>query len=696
MSDNDSENSGRADAQRRPNRLIAEKSPYLLQHAFNPVNWYPWGEEAFSEARRQDKLIFLSIGYSTCHWCHVMAQESFEDAETAELLNQAFICIKVDREERPDIDQIYMKVCLMTTGRGGWPLTIIMTLDKKPVFAATYLPKQSRFGMTGLKDLIMQIRDMWNKDREKMMQSADRIVAGLRQVESPEPAALLDMSSLRDAYHGLSGIFDLQHGGFGQAPKFPTPHNLMFLLRYWRRHHEPDALQMVESTLQAMSMGGIYDHVGFGFHRYSTDSEWFVPHFEKMLYDQALLAIAYIEAYQATGHKEYAATARQILDYVLRDMTSPLGGFYSAEDADSEGVEGKFYLWSADQLKGILSKDELSLLIRIFDIHQDGNFQFGKNILRMRSTLCDAASVLGTSQDHLEDQLEEIRRKLFSSREGRVRPRRDDKILADWNGLMIAAFAKAGSSLGERRYVEAATKAAGFILERMKTAEGRLLHRYKDEAGIVANLDDYAFLVWGLIELYESTFDAFYLKTALQLNHDMLEHFWDHKNGGLFFTPDDGEPLLIRQKEIYDGAVPSGNSVAMLNLLRLSHLIGRPELEEKASALCDAFSAQIRMQPLGHSMLMCALDFAIGPAYEVALVGGEKDPGIAEMLSFLYSRFLPHKSVILVSDEIREMADFTRRLSKINNMATAYVCVGHSCEMPTNDPAKMIDLLQRT
>ncbi|NPV63083.1 MAG: thioredoxin domain-containing protein [Methanotrichaceae archaeon] len=693
MSNHNLDSSEREDSPRRSNRLISEKSPYLLQHAYNPVDWYPWGEEAFQKAKKTDKLIFLSIGYSTCHWCHVMAHESFEDPEVAELMNEAFISIKVDREERPDIDQIFMKVCLMATGSGGWPLTIIMTPDKKPVFAATYIPKGGRFGMGGLKELIPQIRTMWKEDREKMLQSADRMVAGLGRQEK-KPAQALDVSALEKCYGGLSSTFDSQNGGFGVAPKFPTPHNLMFLLRYWQRSKDPYALQMVETTLQAMRMGGVYDQVGFGFHRYSTDAEWFVPHFEKMLYDQALLAMAYIEAYQATGKEEYASTAREVLEYVLRDMTSPEGGFYSAEDADSEGVEGKFYLWSAEELKRLLSTEEMGLLIRLYDVHQDGNFELGQNILRLRSSVYDAASTLNISLDSLRDRVEAIRRKLFSARQGRVRPLRDDKILADWNGLQIAALSKAARALNEQKYAEAASRAAKFVLEKMRTPDGRLLHRFKGEAGIRANLDDYAFTVWGLIEVYECTFEASYLREALLLNSDMLDHFWDGQHGGLFFTADDAEPLLVRQKEVYDGAVPSGNSVAMLNLLRLSHLTGRPELEEKASLLADSFSGQVASHPLGHSMFMCALDLALGPAYEVALVGTDGDEVLAEMLAALGSRFLPRASVVLVSDDMREMAEYARGLSMLNGRATAYVCSGYSCEAPTNEPQKMIDMLR--
>lgn len=681
-----------------PNRLISEKSPYLQQHAYNPVDWHPWGEEAFLKAKKEDKPIFLSIGYSTCHWCHVMAHESFEDVETASLMNKAFVSIKVDREERPDIDQIYMRACQMMTGRGGWPLTIIMTPDKKPFFAATYVPKESRFGMAGLKDIIARIQDLWKKDRGQILESADSAFRQLRQVRVEKPGSLPDVSILTKAYLELSSIFDVQNGGFGNAPKFPTPHNLMFLLRYWKRSKDANALDMVETTLQAMRQGGIYDHVGNGIHRYSTDAQWRVPHFEKMLYDQALLALAYTEAYQATGREEYAQTIREILEYVLRDMTSLEGGFYSAEDADSEGVEGKFYLWTADELKRLLEKDEMSLVIRLFDISESGNFEKGMNILRPRTSLEDAAAVLKVPLRDLQERLETVRKKLFLARENRVRPARDDKILADWNGLMIAAFSRAAQILdepGNAKYAKAAQSAANFILEKMREPDGRLLHRYKDGAGIKANLDDYTFTVWGLIELYETIFDVKYLQEALKLSEVMMEHFWDEKHGGLYFTPDDGEALPVRQKEIYDGAIPSGNSVAMLNLLRLSHLTGDSVMEDKASDIAKAFGGTADSQPLGHTMFLCALDFALGPSYEVALVGTMDDAGIVEMLRALRLRFLPSIAVIVVSgEEVRRIAQFTQNLPQMSGKATAYVCADYSCELPTNEAGRMIELLE--
>ncbi len=692
------------------NSLISEKSPYLLQHANNPVDWHPWSEEAFSQAKQEDKPVFLSIGYSTCHWCHVMAHESFEDQEVAKLINDAFVPIKVDREERPDIDQIYMTACQMMTGRGGWPLTIIMTPDKKPFFAATYIPKVGRFGSSGLLELIPRIRDLWTNDRNRLLDSAEKISLNLNQLRTPESGTALDESALTNAYEGLCQLFDIQNGGFGSAPKFPTPHNLLFLLRYWKRTGDANALDMVETTLQAMRMGGVYDHVGFGFHRYSTDARWFAPHFEKMLYDQALLAMAYSEAYQATHKVEYAATAREILAYVQRDMTSEAGGFYSAEDADSEGVEGKFYLWSVAELKSLLDKDEFSLLLKLFDIQEGGNFEIerGLNILALRSSLEDAASVYGMPEKEVRERIEKIRTKLFAAREKRVHPYKDDKILTDWNGLMIAALAKAAQALGlalsdqdnqgDQDYSLAARRAADFILAKMRRPDGRLLHRYRDGPGIEANLDDYSFMIWGLIELYEAVFDTKYLQAALDLNKIMIDHFWDNESGGFYFTPDDGERLLVRRKEIYDGAVPSGNSVAMSNLLRLSRLTGNHQYEELADKIGQTFSVQVSRQPAAYAMLMATLDFGIGPAYEVVVVGDPDAQDTVDMLKALRSRFMPSKVVISIdsrdeSPAIHRLAESTKNMSRIEGSATAYVCANLSCDLPTTDAAKMLDLL---
>jgi uncharacterized protein YyaL (SSP411 family) len=694
-----------------PNKLISEKSPYLLQHAQNPVDWYPWGADAFDRAHHENKPIFLSIGYSTCHWCHVMEKESFEDPEVARLLNETFVCIKVDREERPDIDNTYMTVCQMMSGSGGWPLTIIMTPDKKPFFATTYIPKETRFGRIGMKEIVPSIKALWEKRRDELLTSADQIAAALEQIQGetrPSLGAELGESTITQAYDQLARSFDTQNGGFGTAPKFPTPHNLMFLLRYWKCFNDERALGMVEKTLQAMRLGGIYDHVGFGFHRYSTDSRWFLPHFEKMLYDQALLAMAYIEAYQATGGKEvYGQTAREIFSYVLRDMMHPEGGFYSAEDADSEGEEGKFYLWTLADLKSVLSPQEATLLAQVFTVKEKGNFQeeatakeTGKNILFLHKTLTAIATDLAIPPVELFQRFETARTQLFDARTNRVHPHKDDKILADWNGLMIAALAKGAQAFDEPLYADAARRAADFIVATMADAKGRLYHRYRDgEAAIGAFLDDYAFLTWGLIELYETTFESSYLQRALDLNAVMLAHFWDAEGGGFYFTADDVDRVLVRGKEIYDGAVPAGNSVALLNLLRLARLTGRQEYEEKAAALSRAFADTVTQSPGAHTQLLIALDFARGPSYEVVIVGDPRAEDTQTMMRALRKVFVPSKVVIFrpIDDEapaITRLAEFTKDLTPLDNKATAYVCKGFRCELPTTDVHQMLALLQ--
>jgi uncharacterized protein YyaL (SSP411 family) len=628
-----------------------------------------------------------------------MAHESFEDLIVAKQINDAFVPVKVDREERPDIDQIYMTACQMMTGRGGWPLTIIMTPDKKPFFAATYIPKKGRFGLAGLMELIPGIKDLWIHDREKLLDSAKKISDLLNQELVPQSGTDLDESILASAYEGLSGIFDIQNGGFGSAPKFPAPNNFFFLLRYWRRTGDANALDMVEATLQAMRMGGIYDQLGFGFHRYSTDARWFVPHFEKMLYDQALLSMAYTEAYQATGKELYAVTAREILAYVLRDMTSDEGGFCCAEDADSEGIEGKFYLWSDEELKDLLEKEEYRLLAKLFDLREGGNFERGTYILALRSSFEYASSVLNIPEKNLREGWEKIRLKLFAAREKRVHPHKDDKILADWNGLMIAALAKAAQALDEPDYSRAAKVAADFILNKMRLPDGRLQHRYRGDAGIQANLDDYSFMVWGLIELYEAIFDIKYIQAALELNRIMIDHFWDQENCGFYFAPDDGEKLLVRRKEIYDGAVPSGNSVAVHNLLRLSHLTGDYQYEETAEKIKNIFSGKVSRQPSAYTMFMTSLDFGFGPAYEVTIIGSPKSQDTLQMLKALRSRFIPNKVVILMpageeSQDILELAEFTKGLSAIDGKSTAYICANHTCKLPTTDATKMLELLR--
>ncbi len=600
-----------------PNRLLREKSPYLLQHAYNPVEWYPWTQEAFDRAERENKPIFLSIGYSTCHWCHVMEKESFEDQQVAGLMNEAFISIKVDREERPDIDNVYMTACQLMAGNGGWPLTIIMAPDKRPFFAGTYFPKKTSFGRIGMVDLIPRITAIWNTDRQKLMQLAGEVTAriGLENAHagSEEPAEPV----LHNCFEQLGQQFDALHGGFSHAPKFPTPHILLFLLGYGKRTGNQEALQMVTKTLDAMRDGGIYDHVGFGFHRYSTDEQWLVPHFEKMLYDQAMLCIAYTEAFQATGDVNYRETAEDILAYVRRDMTAPEGGYYSAEDADSEGEEGKFYVWTERDIICALSPDDADLICSLFNVKKEGNFLeqsahelTGTNILH-REKRTDKTERSGKE---IKARTKKALAELFAVRELRIHPAKDDKILTDWNGLMIMAFARAAHVFQKPEYADSAAKAADFILNTLRTPDGRLLHRYRDgEAAVPAHADDYVFFISGLIELYLAGQAPRYLEEALRLNGIFMDHFLDNDHGGFFFTADDGERLLVRKKELYDGAIPSGNSVALSNLVRLARITEDPVLEEMAAKTAQAFYAIVRQAPTAYTYFLTALDRLLSP-----------------------------------------------------------------------------------
>jgi len=688
-----------------PNLLIHEKSPYLLQHAYNPVQWNPWAKEAFEKAMREDKLVFLSIGYSTCHWCHVMAHESFEDGEVANLLNEFFVCIKVDREERPDIDKIYMMACQAFTGRGGWPLTIFMTPQRQPVYGATYIPRESRPNMIGMLDLLPRIQEIWKNKREEVLKAADQVVSLIGKTDD-RIAAGLNKQDLTVSFESLAAEFDKTHGGFGPAPKFPMPHQIMFLLRYNLWTGDKKALEIASKTLDLMGRGGIYDHLGFGFHRYSTDEKWLVPHFEKMLYDQALLSMTYAEAYGALGFPVFREKAAEIFNYVLRDMTSPTGGFYSAEDADSENEEGKFYLWTLDEIERVLSREEAQLIAEIYNVEKEGNFyepltgsKSGRNILHLKKSWPEIALSLGITEDELRRRTSEARQKLFAAREKRIRPHRDDKILTDWNGLMIAALAIGARLLKENSYLEAALRALDFIMTTMRNADGGLLHRYRDnEAAIEANLDDYSFLIWGLIESYEATLDERWLLKALELNDYLTAHFSDEKSGGFYFTPDFSTDLIVRQKDSYDGAVPSGNSVMLSNLLRLSRITGNSQLEDAARRLARAFAAAARQNSAAHTQFMTGLGFAEIPSSEVVVVGKRNDADTKLMLDELRCRFLPNAMFVFrPADEtdaaITRIAPFTKDMKSIDGKATAYVCSNFVCSKPTTDIQEMLMLL---
>lgn len=626
----------------KSNRLIGEKSPYLLQHAHNPVDWYPWGDEAFARARAENRPVFLSIGYSTCHWCHVMARECFEDDEVAALLNGHFVSIKVDREERPDLDQIYMGACQALTGQGGWPLTVFLTPAREPFFAGTYFPKHSRFGITGLLELLPHLISLWRDKRAQAVEAGGQLMRALAE-QGPEGGEddLPGAGALDEAYRRLGQSFDEQNGGFGGAPKFPVPHRLTFLLRYWKRTGEEGALRMVSATLERMARGGIFDQLGYGFHRYSTDRYWLAPHFEKMLYDQALLAMAYLEAGQATGEGEFAGTARAIFEYLLRDLRAPEGAFHSAEDADTGGEEGLFYLWTPAELAAVLGEERGKLVGEYFGVTAEGNFEHGRSVLRRPPDQGRFAAGKGLDPEELRELIHGSARELHAARGARERPFRDDKILASWNGLAIAALARGGAVLDERRYTDAAAEAAAFIREKMIAPGGRLLRRYRDgEAALPAFLDDYAFLVRGLLELHRATFDSAHLEWALSLSGSMLELFRSD-GGALRFAAADGGEDLPPFIDASDGALPSGNSVAALNLLQLGRLTGREEWWERGEAIIRALGGELRRSPEAYTGMLAALDFALGPAAELVIAGDAASTGVGEMSRMVRRGFHP-------------------------------------------------------
>jgi uncharacterized protein YyaL (SSP411 family) len=689
----------------KQNRLAKEKSPYLRQHATNPVDWYPWGEEAFAAAKAADKPIFLSIGYSTCHWCHVMERESFADPEVATVLNEAFIAVKVDREERPDLDGIYMTVCQAMTGSGGWPLTIIMTHEQKPFFAGTYFPKKSSFGRTGLLELAKRIQALWQTRRDELLAVADHNLAALEAAEEKSAGVQLQPDILDRAFSEMAQAYDERYGGFGFAPKFPTPHHLLFLLRYWQRTGEEEALSMVEHTLTVMRKGGIYDQLGSGFHRYSTDERWFAPHFEKMLYDQAMLLLAYLEAYQVTGNSLFRQTAEEVYTYLITVMRDPSGGFYSAEDADSEGVEGKFYLWSWSEVAQVLTPEEAQLVTAYFNLETAGNFRGlevpdGANILHITAELTTVARRLGIDPVQAEALLAAAKAKLLAHREQRVHPFKDEKILTDWNGLLLAALATGGRVLQAEEWVQTAEETARFLLTVMRAPDGGLWHRYyRGEAGIHGFLEDYAFLIWGLLELYEATFEARYLKEALALNTYLQRNFLDSAHGGYFQTAVNAAQVPVRQKELYDGAVPSGNSVMLLNLLKLARITGDPSLQQEAERSSVFFGDRVERTPVNYTQFLSALDFAFGPGREIVIAGERGEETTERMLAFIQTTYHP-RTINLFRPAVEEnplltrLAPFTKELTALAGKTTAYVCQNYRCSLPTTDWVRFQQLVQ--
>ncbi|MBW2053274.1 MAG: thioredoxin domain-containing protein [Deltaproteobacteria bacterium] len=684
-----------------PNRLIDQKSPYLLQHAENPVDWYPWGEEALEKAKREDKPIFLSIGYATCHWCHVMAHESFEDGEVADALNKNYVSIKVDREERPDVDQVYMTACQAMTGSGGWPLTILMAPDGKPFFIGTYFPRITRLGMPGFLNIINHFSKLWAEGKSRLLEAAESVTRTIQpEIDQGSSVSNLELETLKLGYEQHAKVFDQNWGGFGKAPKFPSPHHLTFLLRWYRRTADSKSLQMVEKTLKRMRQGGIFDQLGFGFHRYSVDERWLVPHFEKMLYDQALLSIAYLEAFQATGQKHYADVAGEVFTYVLRDMTAPEGGFWSAEDADSEGREGAFYLWTPQKVKRELGKETGELFSRFYDISEAGNFENGESIPHVSISLEEFAAREGLGLVEFQDLLKKAARKLFLVRKKRVHPLKDDKILTSWNGLMIAALARGYQVMGDQAYSLAASCAADFILDKLARDRGRLMRRYRQgDVKYNGYLDDYAFMVWGLIELYEATFELSWLERALDINQAMIDLFWDFTNGGFYSSGRENEALITRTKEIYDSAIPSGNSVAALNLIRLGRMTGNTALEEKAEQLIRTFSNQVAQYPMACTQFLAALDFIIGPSQEIVIAGNPEREASRALIQAIRQRYLPNKVLLLraegqTGERLADLAPYVSDLPPSGGKPQVYLCQGYACQTPIEDPAELEKALE--
>ncbi len=678
----------------KQNRLLSEKSPYLLQHATNPVDWYPWNEAAFVRARRENKPVFLSIGYSTCHWCHVMERESFENKTVAELLNRVFIAVKVDREERPDIDNIYMTVCQMLTGSGGWPLTLVLTPEKEPFFAATYLPRERRSGMPGLVEILTRIADAWRRDESGIRQSGGQITQSLRRYgQSADELAQLSDAPLKIVLRDYQAAYDRYHGGFGTAPKFPATHNLGLLLRLARRYRLPEVAEMALHTLRQIRRGGIYDQLSYGIHRYSVDARWLVPHFEKMLYDQAMLILACVDAWQYSSESGFRTTALETAEYLLGEMIDPCGAFHSGEDADSEGEEGTYYIWTRLQIETLLGRDA-ELFCRAFGVTTDGNFD-GSNVLWQPEESETLAVAFGMAAADLEARLDQCRRILLAARQQRIRPHRDDKILTAWNGLTIAALARAGAVFDRPPLTAAARRAAKFIFAHMRRADGRLLRRWRqNEAAMPGFLEDYTFFVWGLLELYMADFVPEDLQEALTLTEQMLFLF-DDGRGGLYDTAADAEIVLDRVGSLPDGALPSGSAVAALNLLRLGRLCDRSDLEERGERLLQNGMATFLQQPRAYAQHLTALDLALAPPTEVVVTPGT-DQRQALVMSALRKLFIPEAMILAATDDDASTALIPALADKpvIKGETMIYVCRNRACQAPVTTIAEALRLLK--
>jgi uncharacterized protein len=675
------------------NRLAGETSPYLLQHKDNPVDWYPWGEEALKKAREEDKPVLLSVGYSACHWCHVMERESFEDEETARMMNEHFVNIKVDREERPDIDSIYMSAVQALTRHGGWPMTVFLTPDGAPFYGGTYFPPVPSRGMPSFQQLLLSLADAYENRRDEVLRSAESVRDYLRaSTGTAIPKAEATGAEILDrAAASLLSQLDRRFGGFGGAPKFPQAMNLEVLLRHHHRTGDRAALDGVELSLRGMANGGIYDQLGGGFARYSVDEYWLVPHFEKMLYDNALLSRLYLETHLATGDSFYRRIAEETLDYVLRDMTSEEGGFFSAEDADSEGEEGKFYVWTPDEIEAALDPEDAQLAARLWDVTERGNFE-GKNILHVSRPPEAVAAEFRLEPEELWERVVGIRDRLFAVRERRVRPGRDEKVLAAWNGLMLRSFALAARVTGREDYREAAVKNATFLLEKLKE-DGRLHRSYKDgRARFNGYLEDYAMVADGLVALYEATFETRWLIEADSLCDAVSELFWDEEKRAFYDTPADHEELVTRPRDVYDNAAPSGTSVVTEVLLKLALLLDRNDYRQRAEDVLEELSGGMEKVSGAFGRLLCALDFATSEPREVAIVGDPRSPDTRALVETVYKRYLPNKVVAGHDPEDEEAAGLIPLLAERparDGRATAYVCVQYACKAPTTEPEEL-------
>ncbi len=670
------------------NKLINETSPYLLQHAHNPVDWYPWGDEAFERAKAEDKPVLVSIGYSACHWCHVMEHESFEDPAVAAVQNEHFINIKVDMEERPDVDQIYMTFVQLTTGRGGWPMNVFITPEKLPFFGGTYFPPGPRYGMPSWRQILQSIADAWTERRDELMGSAHEILAELRRTTANSTLGAAITPELSDsAFQSFVLSFDATNGGFGGAPKFPAAMAMEYLLRYWKRTGNENALTMVKETTEKMANGGIYDQLGGGFHRYSVDAIWLVPHFEKMLYDNAQLIRIYLHLFQITGDESFRRTAVETLEYIRREMVGPEGGFYSTQDADSEGVEGKFFVWTPGEIEALLGEDDARIFNFYYDVSDDGNFE-EKNILNVKISKDDVRKALKITDEQLDEALERGREVLFAEREKRIKPFRDEKVLTAWNGLMLAAFADASAVLDNEVYLEVAKKNADFLLENLQV-DGRLLRTWKDgRSKLNGYIEDYANFADGLLELYQVSGELKYFNEALRLADAMITEFWDEENGGFFFTANDHEKLIVRSKDFFDNATPSGNSVAADVLIKLAKLTGEERYERFASTVMRLAAAQIKRHPQGFGRMLATMEFSLAPVKEIALVG----PRSRELERAIWSTYRPFKLIAMGDERDAEPALLKERTA-IDGATTAYVCENFVCKRPVTDAAGLNDLI---